>query len=114
MGENIWAEASYGQNIINDYPELGLDTRLQNFSIKFKYTISTPAYSYLQPYVGYQVITPNSPGAGKQNSSAPVSPEQLELELERLNILKKNNPIFGLGMLKRLVPGWFVKLELGF
>ena len=113
VGNNIWAEASYGQNVINDYPEIGLDTRLQNFSIKFKYTISTPAHSYIQPYVGYQVVHPESPGAGQQNSASPVAPEQLELELQRLELLKKNSPIFGLSMLKRLVPGWFVKFELG-
>ena len=113
VGSNIWAEASYGQNIVNDYPQVGLDTKLQNFSIKFKYTISTPAYSYIQPYVGYQLVTPDSPGAGKQSSSDPVSPEQLDLELQRLELLKKNTPIFGLGMIKRLVPGWFVKFELG-
>ena len=113
IGTNIWGEASYGQNVINDYPEIGLDTRLQNFTLKFKYTIATPAHSYLQPYLGYQLLTPQSPGAGKQNPTAPVSPEQLELELQRLNILKKNTPIFGLSVLKRLVPGWFVKFELG-
>ena len=113
VGSNIWAEASYGQNTINDYPELGFDTRIQNFTLKFKYTIATPAHSYIQPYVGYQLITPQSPGAGKQNPTAPVSPEQLELELQLLDLMKKNTPIFGLSVLKRLVPGWFIKLELG-
>ena len=113
VGDNIWAEASYGQNVINDYPEIGFDTKLQNFTLKFKYTIATPAHSYVQPYIGYQLATPQSPGAGKQNPTAPVSPEQLELELQRLDLLKKNNPIFGLSMLKRLVPGWFIKFELG-
>ena len=113
IGNNIWGEASYGQNIINDYPEIGLDTKLQNFTLKFKYTIATPAHSYVQPYLGYQLLTPQSPGAGKQNLTAPVSPEQLELELQRLDTLKKNTPIFGLSVLKRLVPGWFIKFEFG-
>ena len=113
VGSNIWAEVSYGQNTINDYPELGLDTRLQNISVKFKYTISTPAYSYIQPYIGYQVVAPSSPGAGKQDPTRPVGPEQLDLELQRLELLKKNSPVFGIGVLKRLVPGWFVKFEIG-
>ena len=113
IGNNIWGEFSYGQNIINDYPEIGLDTKLQNFTLKFKYTVAAPAHSYIQPYLGYQLVTPQSPGAGKQNPTEPVSPEQLERELQRLNILKKNTPIFGLSVLKRLVPGWFVKFEFG-
>ena len=113
VGSNIWAEATYGQNIIKDFPEIGFDTRIQNFNIKFKYTVATPAHSFVQPYIGYQLLYPNSPGAGKQNPTAPVSPEQLELERQRLKQLEKNTPIFGVGVLKRLVPGWFVKLELG-
>ena len=113
VGSNIWAEATYGQNVIKDFPEIGFDTRIQNFNIKFKYTIATPAYSYVQPYIGYQLLYTESPGAGKQNPAKPVSPEQLELERQRLKQIEKNTPIFGFGVLKRLVPGWFVKLELG-
>ena len=64
IGSNIWAEATYGQNVIKDFPEIGFDTRIQNFNVKLKYTVATPAHSYLQPYIGYQLLSAQSPGAG--------------------------------------------------
>ena len=104
---------SYGQSIINDYPEIGLDTKLINIILKATYIIKGPLYSYLRPYIGYQLVNPDSPGAGKESTIRPVGAEQLELELQRVDNLKISSPIFGASVLKRLVPGWFVKANIG-
>jgi hypothetical protein len=107
--DNVWAEVSYGENVINDYPDGGLDTKFSSLVFKFKYTVEAPFYSYIQPYAGYQITNADSPGAG----SAGVSSAQQALELELVESLKKNQPVFGVTILKRLVPGWFARLDVG-
>ena len=111
LTDNFWGEVSYGQNIINDYPNLGLDTKLTSVSAKVKYTISAPSYSYLQPYVGYQMIGASSPGAGVEDGNTDVA--VLNLELDRVEDLKRQSVVFGITIFKRLVPGWMARLDLG-
>lgn len=109
--DNIWAEALYGQNVISDFPTNQLDTRLSNFTLRVKYTIEAPFYSYVKPYVGYQYISADSPGAGVPDGT--VTEEQLQRELQLVEDSAKSGPIFGITLLKRLVPGWFAKVDLG-
>lgn len=109
--DNIWAEALYGQNIISDFPSAGLDTKLANFTARVKYTIEAPFYSYVMPYVGFQYISADSPGAGVDDGS--VDATQLERELVLIEESEKSGPIFGVTLLKRLVPGWFAKVDVG-
>ena len=111
LTDNFWGEVSYGQNIINDYPNLGLDTKLTSVGAKVKYTISAPSYSYLQPYVGYQIVGASSPGAGVEDGNTPVN--ILNLELDRVEDLKRQSAVFGITIFKRLVPGWMARLDLG-
>jgi len=109
--DNIWAEFVYGQNIIDDFPNPGLQTKMTNIVLRAKYTISAPFFSYVQPYVGYQIIGASSPGAGEED---PDNPDiDLNAELNRLEDLKKSSVVFGLTVLKRLVPGWFIRGDLG-
>lgn len=113
VDDNIYIEAGYGQNLINDYPTLGLDAKLTNMVVKGKYTLSGPMFSYIQPYIGFQVIGADSPGAGQQDPADERSAEELELETQKLEDLKKKSLIFGVTILKRLVPGWFFRGDLG-
>jgi hypothetical protein len=113
LTDNIWAEAGVGSNTIVDYPFTGLDTRLINIEVRAKYTFSAPYYSYLQPYVGYQTILTNSPGAGSDPGDGSRSPAQLAEELKMVQDLKKSTVIFGVTFLKRIVPGWFIRADLG-
>lgn len=113
VDDNIYVEAGYGQNLINDYPTTGLDTKLTNMIIRGKYTIAGPMFSYIQPYLGFQVIGADSPGAGQQDSADPQDTADLELEVQRVEDLKKKTIVFGVTALKRLVPGWFFRLDLG-
>ena len=111
LSDNIWAELGAGTNTITDFPSVGIDTRMVNFTGKVKYTFNAPFYSYLMPYVGYQVINVNSPGAGVDNGES--LPEELEQELLLVDDLKKSSVIFGVTVLKRIVPGWFIRADLG-
>ena len=111
LEDNIFAEFSYGQNIIDDFPNPGLQTKLTNITLRAKYTISAPFFSYIQPYVGYQILGASSPGAGEEDPDNPGI--DLEAELNRLEDLKKSSVVFGITVLKRLVPGWFIRGDLG-
>lgn len=113
LNDNIWAEAGVGTNTIRDYPFTGLDTRLINLTVRAKYTISAPFYSYLQPYVGYQTILASSPSAGQDPGDGTRTAAELEEETNLLNDLKKSSVIFGVTILKRIVPGWFIRADLG-
>lgn len=106
--DNIWGEATLGQTLIPDYPAGGVDTVMTMYSLKFKYTIAGPFFTYIQPYLGYQVINAESPGAGDGVSGA-----EAQKELDLVEDLNKNTLIFGVSVLKRLVPGWFARADLG-
>lgn len=110
VSDNIWAELGVGTNTITDFPEVGIDTKMINFTGKLKYTFNAPFYSYFMPYVGYQVINVNSPGAGVDTGDADAD---LENELRLVDDLKKSTVIFGVTVLKRIVPGWFIRADLG-
>lgn len=111
LEDNIWGEFSYGQNIIDDFPNPGLQTKMTNITLRAKYTFSAPFFSYIQPYLGYQIIGASSPGAGELD---PDNPDiDLDAELQTLENLKKNTVVFGITVLKRLVPGWFIRADLG-
>jgi len=116
MTDNVWGEVAIGTNTITDYPDAtglgGLDTRLLSFNFRLKYTINAPFYSYVMPYAGYQIVTASSPGAGIDNEGTTNS-STLQRETELVDALKKSGPIFGVSILRRIVPGWFVKVDLG-
>lgn len=109
--ENIFVEGSYGRNLINDFPSGNLDTLLQNFTFKAKYVIKAPYFSFVLPYVGYQLVTATSDDAGTPDGQA--TPKQLDRELELVEAQKRNRPIFGVTLIKRLVPGWFIRASFG-
>ena len=109
--DNVWLEFNYGQNIINDFPYNGIDTKFSNFTFKAKYIFAAPFSSFLQPYVGFQMLRAFSPGAGLPDGNA--SEEELDIELNRLEKLRKQSGVVGVTILKRLVPGWLGRIDLG-
>ena len=113
FADNFWGEVSYGQNVIKDFPSLGLDTKMTNLIFRAKYTIAAPFYSYFKPYVGYQMINSSSPGAGSETKPGEPTEDQRNKEIELVDKLKKNTIVAGVTVLKRLVPGWFARLDLG-
>jgi len=61
------------------------------------------------PYIGFQMILADSPGAGVDASSQ----TQADEEIRKVEELKDRGLVAGVTILKRLVPGWFIKGELG-
>jgi len=109
VADNIWAEALYGQNTINDFPSAGLNTKMTNLVIRAKYTFSAPFHSYLKPYIGYQIIG----ASGDLDEANATSQAQINADASLQEDLKKNSLVFGVTGLKRLVPGWFIRVDLG-
>jgi hypothetical protein len=117
LTDNVWGELGVGTNTIRDFPNVnglgGLDTRMTSVTARFKYTITAPFYSYIMPYAGYQLVLADSPGAGVYDATQATSSETLALEKQLVEDLKHNGPIFGVTILKRVVPGWFGRVDLG-
>lgn len=109
VDDNIWGELSYGETNITDFPGDQIDTKFTTLTLKIKYTVEAPFYSYIQPYAGYQIKSADSPSAGTGNISATQAEDEIAL-VEELN---SSGPIFGVTVLKRLVPGWFARLDIG-
>jgi hypothetical protein len=113
LSDNVWGEGAVGTNTIRDYPYTGLDTRLINITVKAKYTFNAPLYSYFQPYIGYQTILASSPSAGVMPADNSRTATDLAIESQLVDDLKKSSLIFGVTLLKRIVPGWFIRVDLG-
>jgi hypothetical protein len=112
VSDDIWIEGMYGQNLVAGYPSKSLDTTFSSFAARIKYTIQAPFFSYVQPYVGYQIIGALSQGAGK-NPTVTETPADMAAEVNAVEALKRKNVVFGVTILKRLVPGWFFYMDLG-
>ena len=112
LRDNLWVEASYGQNIIRDFPSTGIDTTLRQISGKLKYTFKLPFYSYLQPYVGFLSASGNSPQAGI-DPTGNTSQTDLDNETKLVDALTKNEVIFGATVVRHLAPGWYARVDIG-
>lgn len=111
--DNIYAELTAGQSILKGYPNDTLDTTLTSFTIRGKYTFTAPLDSYFQPYTGLLFVNADSPSAG-DGTGTNAGQDELDAEVQAIDSLnKKGQIIFGVSVLKRLVPGWFAKLDLG-
>lgn len=106
--DNMWVEGLYGRILMSGVPAQGTETLINNFTARLKYTFKAPLYSYFMPYIGYQSQQVSSPDAGNVNNTA-----QADAEVAFVNSLKKNRLIAGVTVLRRLVPGWFLKADLG-
>ena len=112
MGDNVWGEFQYGQGAVQGFPASDLTTILTSYTFRLKYTIEGPWYSYILPYGGYQSIVAESEAAGTDPSGNKSSVE-LENELNLLESASKSQVIFGVTILKRFVPGWFLRADIG-
>ena len=108
LAPNIWGEISYGFSNLKRFPDDNLVTPLQTFIIRTKYTFSAPLYSFIKPYMGYKVSVVNAlPPDITKDKKTPEQQAALIKEVERSGI------IVGMTVLKRLVPGWFARFDLG-
>ncbi|MCY4524485.1 MAG: hypothetical protein OXB84_07085, partial [Halobacteriovoraceae bacterium] len=108
--DNIFGEFLFGQNSIENFPAEGLDTIMSNYTVRLKYTFPTSFHVLFQPYVGFQIINAEAPGL-YNDPETPTA--QLSREEDRLAGLQKSHFIFGITILKKLVPAWFIRANLG-
>ncbi len=102
IASNSFLEGSFGVAQMNGFPIEGVNAAAYNFTGRLKYTFALPLYSYAQPYIGFQ------------NVSVQVSDSDLNSsEEERIADVEKSGIVFGVTLLRRLVPGWFIKADLG-
>lgn len=107
--DNWFGEIFYARTGLQDFPGEGAETVVNNFVGRLKYNFKAPLYSFIMPYIGFQSQTVSSPDAGNINGNA----SQAERELLIIDDLKKTGVVVGVTLLRRLVPGWFIKADLG-
>lgn len=108
FADNYWVEGLYGRTFIEDLPAKAAETIINNYTIRFKYTIKAPLYSYIMPYIGFQTFAVSSPTAGQTTDTTRANQEKALIDK-----LKSSNIALGITVLRRLVPGWFLKADLG-
>lgn len=108
FADNYFAEGLYGRALMDNFPGDGSQTLANHLTARLKYNIKGPLYTFFMPYIGFHTYTISSPDAGKTNNDA-VNQE----ELNAIDDLKKSGPVFGVTIMRRLVPGWFIKGDIG-
>lgn len=115
ISDNFWVELAYGQHVAQDFPAEGLGTKVSNLMFKAKYAFAGPLFTFFMPYMGFQIISAESPGAGVSDVASPTQEQinQLEQEVDLVSDTEKKRLIFGITALRRLVPGWFLRGDFG-
>jgi hypothetical protein len=108
FSDNYFIEGLYGRALLDNYPGDGSQTLVNHLTARLKFNIKGPLYTFFMPYIGFHNYTVSSPDAGK-TQNVQINDE----ELAAIEDLKKSGPVFGVTVLRRLVPGWFVKADLG-
>ncbi|MBP9674300.1 MAG: hypothetical protein KBD63_04325, partial [Bacteriovoracaceae bacterium] len=111
--DNGWLELQYGRGLLVDHPSSGIDTSLSDIILRAKYTFAIPFNAYLQPYLGYQIRSAKNSDAGQDSDTVTLTQAQRDAELNAVDDVAKQQFIFGVTALKRMVPGWFIRLDLG-
>lgn len=99
--DNIWIEGLFSALTLNDYPADTKQTVVSKLTFRLKYTLKLPFYSFAMPYIGYQHKIVKSP-------DATIGQETTDTEALALGQIAA-----GVTLLRRLVPGWFLKIDLG-
>ena len=114
FADNYWVEGLYGRAEARDFPRTSELTIINNFTVRLKYTLKAPLYSYLIPYIGFQTFSVSSPNAGiPLDASDPTEVARANQEKQIIDELEKTGVVLGVTLLRRLVPGWFLKVDLG-
>lgn len=108
FADNFFLEGLYGRAALNNYPMEGAQTLVNHLTARLKYNIKGPVYTFFMPYFGFQTYTVSSPDAGKTGNVL-----QDDEQTAAIDNLKKSGPVFGVTIMRRLVPGWFIKGDIG-
>ncbi|MFT6632604.1 MAG: hypothetical protein ACJAS4_002568 [Bacteriovoracaceae bacterium] len=113
FSDNYWVEGLYGRTQIDSYPDDGNQTIINNITARVKYTFKAPFYSYVMPYLGFKTVSVSSPDAGIALGQTAADLDRANKEQKTIDELERTNIILGVTVLKRLVPGWFLKADMG-
>lgn len=108
FADNYWAEGLFSYVQTSNLTEDTLFAVINTYTLRLKYVFKAPLYSYFVPYIGYQIQTANSPEAGNVNDENEAAKELLFIDEQ-----SRNQFVAGITLLRRLVPGWFIKANLG-
>jgi hypothetical protein len=106
ISDNIWVEGIFANTSLQGVPNKGSTSTVNGITGRVKYTVQLPFYSYFMPYGGFLY----QQARNATTNSDPVEAEKEDKLFSALNVKK---PVFGVTFLKRLVPGWFFKADLG-
>lgn len=106
--DNYFLEGLYGRALFDNFPIDGAQTLVNHLTARLKYNFKGPLYTFFMPYIGFHSYTVSSPDAGKGTSDIDNANE-----LAAVDELKKSGPVFGVSIYRRLVPGWFIKGDIG-
>ena len=113
FADNFWIEGLFGRTVFDGFPDDTLQTQVNNFTARLKYTFKAPLYSYFMPYIGFQTYSVVSPDAGTAKNNTQAAQEKADRETAVIEGLRKSNIVAGVTVFRRLVPGWFIKADLG-
>lgn len=114
ISDNIYLEGMYGYTKVTNFPsQTGIQTVVHTLGVRAKYSFKTPLYTFTMPFVGFEYFNVDSPEAGKGEG---LSAADAAAELRRLDNLlpSKSQVVFGVTLIRRLVPAWFLKAEVEF
>ncbi|MAE59128.1 MAG: hypothetical protein CME69_09620 [Halobacteriovorax sp.] len=111
MIKNVWIEGVVGRHDVSDWPHTGLQTTIWEFTGRIKYLINGPAYTFFLPYIGFQIKRLDSPSAGSDAEG--IEQAQKVAELQDVAEAEDQTVAIGVTFLRRLVPGWFIKADIG-
>ena len=104
---NVWVEGNFSRAAaIENFPGPGDSTGIDTLSASIKRCFSGPLYTYFMPFVGFEYHTVNSPDYEIGSASL------LNREHEIIDDLNGTKIALGVTILKRLVPGWFLRGDI--
>jgi uncharacterized Zn ribbon protein len=107
--KNTFTEFSLGYGTLKQFPAIDLNSKAYVLEAKIKYSFSLPAYIFIQPYVGMSKLKVQTSGGNGDEITA----EQLDEENYLVNKIEKARFEAGATVLKRIVPGWLARADLG-
>jgi hypothetical protein len=108
FSDNYFVEGLYGRALFDGFPNDGMQTLVNHLVGRLKVNIKGPLYTFIMPYVGFHSYSVSSPDAAKTNNTTTNAEQK-----KAVDNLKKQGPVFGVTIMRRLVPGWFVKTDVG-
>lgn len=110
--KNVWIEGAFYQSVETDFPALGLDTKIQTFSLRGKFNLELSSALHLQPYLGVFRVTADSPGAGVSQDGT-ITTAELEAESALIDELYKTRVAAGITLMTKVWQEYTTRVDFG-